>query len=137
MIVSQHVTNAAPDVQELIPVVQRISRELRRKPKRILADAGYWSQANVEALEKMGIEAFVAPERRKHSDPLPPAPRGRPPKNLSPKERMKRRLQTLSGRAAYAWRQILPEPVLARSNRLEASANSFAEDSGRSARSGP
>ena len=40
VIVSQHVTNAAPDVQELIPVVKRISRVLRRKPKRVLADAG-------------------------------------------------------------------------------------------------
>lgn len=111
VIVSQHVTNAAPDVQELIPVVKRISRELGRKPKRILADAGYWSQANVASLEKMGIDPFVAPQRHKHSDPLPRAPRGRPPKNLSPKERMKRKLQTLPGRAAYAWRQILPEPV--------------------------
>lgn len=111
VIVSQHVTNAAPDVQELIPVVKRISRVLGRKPKRVLADAGYWSQSNVEALQKMGIDPFVAPERRKHSDPLPPAPRGRPPKNLTPKERMKRKLQTLPGRAAYAWRQILPEPV--------------------------
>lgn len=56
MIVSQHVTNAAPDVQELIPVVGRILRDLRHKPKKVLADAGYWSQANVEALETKGIE---------------------------------------------------------------------------------
>lgn len=111
VIVSQHVTNAAPDVQELIPVVERIVRVLRRKPKKILADAGYWSKDNVGALERKGIEAFIAPERRKHSDPLPTAPRGRPPKNLSVKERMKRKLLTLRGRAAYAWRQILPEPV--------------------------
>ena len=32
VIVSQHVTNAAPDVQELIPAVKRISQLLRRKP---------------------------------------------------------------------------------------------------------
>jgi hypothetical protein len=111
VIVSQHVTNAAPDVQELIPVVGRILRDLRHKPKKVLADAGYWSQANVEALETKGIEAFVVPERRKHSDPLPPAPRGRPPRNLTLKERMKRKLQTLRGRAAFAKRQILSEPV--------------------------
>lgn len=111
VIVSQHVTNAAPDVQELIPVVNRICRDLRRKPKKVLADAGYWSQANVEALESKGIEAFVAPERRKHSDPLPPAPRGRIPTKLTLKERMRRKLQTLRGRAVYAKRQILPEPV--------------------------
>ena len=111
MIVSQHVTNAAPDVQELIPAVKRISQLLRRKPKRVLADAGYWSAQNVADLERMGIDPYIASERRKHSDPLPPAPRGRPPKNLTPKERMNRKLSTLHGRATYAWRQILPEPV--------------------------
>jgi transposase/IS5 family transposase len=111
VIVSQHVTNAAPDVQELIPAVKRISQLLRRKPKRVLADAGYWSAQNVTDLERMGIDPYIASERRKHSDPLPPAPRGRPPKNLTPKERMNRKLSTLHGRATYAWRQILPEPV--------------------------
>jgi transposase len=111
VIVSQHVTNAAADVQELIPVVKRISRLLRRKPKRVLADAGYWSAQNVADLERMGIDPYVACERRKHSDPIPPAPRGRPPKNLTPKEQMSRKLSTLRGRATYAWRQILPEPV--------------------------
>jgi len=111
VIVSQHVTNAAPDVQELIPVVERITRLLRRKPKKVLADAGYWSAQNVSNLERMGIDPYVASERRKHSDRLSPAPRGRPPKDLTPKERMKRKLSTLRGRATYAWRQILPEPV--------------------------
>lgn len=111
VIVSQHVTNAAPDVQELIPVVERITRLLRRKPKRVLADAGYWSAQNVSDLERMGIDPYVASERRKHSDRLSPAPRGRPPKDLTPKERMKRKLSTLRGRVTYAWRQILPEPV--------------------------
>jgi transposase/signal recognition particle subunit SEC65 len=111
VIVSQHVTAIAPDVNELIPVVKRISIVLKRKPKQVLADAGYWSEANVDALEKMGIDPFIATQRRKHSDPLPPAPRGRPPKDLSAKQRMARKLLTLRGRAMYAWRQILPEPV--------------------------
>jgi transposase len=111
VIVSQHVTNAAPDVQELIPVVKRISQLLRRKPRRVLADAGYWSAQNVADLERLGIDPYISSERRKHSDPIPPAPRGRPPKNLTPKERMNRKLSTLHGRATYAWRQILPEPV--------------------------
>ena len=111
VIVSQSVTNAATDVQELLPVVQRISKLLGRKPKKVLADAGYWSAANIAGLERMGIDPFVAPERRKHSDPQPPAPRGRPPKNLTLKQRMSRKLATVRGRATYAWRQILPEPV--------------------------
>jgi len=111
VIVSQHVTAVAPDVNQLLPVVKRISKLLKAKPKQVLADAGYWSEANVVALEKMGIDPFIATQRRKHSDPLPPAPRGRPPKDLSAKQRMARKLLTLRGRAVYAWRQILPEPV--------------------------
>jgi transposase len=111
IILAQHVTATAPDVNELIPAVKRMRRQLRAKPKKVLADAGYWSEANVQALEKMGIEPLIATERRKHNDPLLPAPRGRPPKDLSPKQRMARKLLTLRGRASYRWRQILPEPV--------------------------
>jgi transposase len=111
VIVSQHVTSMQPDVNELVPVVKRISKLLRAKPKQVLADAGYWSEANVDTLEKMGMDPFIATQRRKHSDPLPEAPRGRPPKDLSPKQRMARKLLTVRGRAMYAWRQILPEPV--------------------------
>lgn len=111
VIVSQHVTSMQPDVNELVPVVKRISKLLRAKPKQVLADAGYWSEANVHTLETMGVDPFIATQRRKHSEPLPPAPRGRPPKDLSPKQRMARKLLTIRGRAMYAWRQILPEPV--------------------------
>jgi transposase len=111
IILAQHVTATATDVNELIPAVKQVSRQLRAKPKKILADAGYWSEANVQALEKMRIEPLIATQRRKHNDPLLPAPRGRPPKDLSLKQKMARKLLTLRGRASYAWRQILPEPV--------------------------
>jgi hypothetical protein len=58
VIFSQHATNAAPDVQETIPVVERIARVLHNKPKKVLADAGYWSPQNVSALERMGIDPY-------------------------------------------------------------------------------
>ncbi len=51
---------------------------LRGKPKQVLADAGYWSEANAQALAHMGVDPFIATHRRKHSDPQPRAPRGRP-----------------------------------------------------------
>jgi transposase len=111
IIVAQHVTPAPPDVQQLVPVVTAISRGLRRKPDSVLADAGYWSEANVEALEAKGIEPFIATGRRKHSEPAPRAPRGRPPQGLSAKERMVRKLATLRGHAIYARRKAIVEPV--------------------------
>jgi transposase len=111
IIVAQHVTSAAPDVQELIPAVTAITRVLHRKPCGVLADAGYWSETNVEALEAKHIDALIATGRRKHGDPLPVAPRGRPPAGLSVKERMVRKLATVRGRRLYARRKAIVEPV--------------------------
>jgi len=111
VIVAQHVTSAAPDVEELIPAVNAIGRALRQRPEKILADAGYWSEHNVQTLTTRGISAYIAPRRYKHSEPIPAAPRGRIPKAISAKDRMQRKLQTLSGRAIYAARMVLPEPV--------------------------
>jgi len=111
IIVAQHVTPAAPDVQQLEPAVTAITTALRRKPTAVLADAGYWSEANVEALAAKGIEPFIATQRQKHREPLPLAPRGRPPIALSVRERMARKLATQRGRLIYALRKTIVEPV--------------------------
>jgi hypothetical protein len=111
IIVAQHVTPAAPDVQQLVPVVTAITAGLRRKPGSVLADAGYWSEANAVALAAKGIEAFIATGRRKHHEPAPVAARGRPPHGLSVKDRMARKLATLHGHAIYARRKAIVEPV--------------------------
>ena len=39
------------------------------------------------------------------------APRGRMPRRLSFKDRMERKLRTVRGRAIYAQRKLIPEPV--------------------------
>jgi transposase len=111
IIVAQHVTPAAPDVQELVPAVTAITQGLRRKPREVLADAGYWSEANVDALEAKGIAPFIATKRQKHSEPPPAAPRGRPPARLSVRDRMARKLATRSGQKVYALRKTIVEPV--------------------------
>lgn len=111
IIVAQHVTSAAPDVQQLVPVVTAITTALRRKPQSVLADAGYWSESNVQALEAKGIEPFIATGRRQHGAPAPVAPRGRPPEGLTAKEWMTRKLTTLRGHAIYARRKAIVEPV--------------------------
>ena len=111
VIVSQHVTPSAPEVNELLPAVDRIRLVLRRKPKQVVADAGFWSEANLEGLAQREIDGYVARHRSKHSEPQPAAPRGRIPRNLSLADRMQRKLQTQRGRAAYAKRKEIVEPV--------------------------
>jgi hypothetical protein len=111
IIVAQHVTPAAPDVQPLPVVVEAIIAALRRNPKQVLADAGYWSEANVALLERKKMAAYIATKRQTHSAPLGPAPRGRPPKDLTVRDRMERKLRTVTGRAIYACRKQIVEPV--------------------------
>jgi transposase len=111
IIVAQHVTPAAPDVHELVPAVTAITTTLRRKPGAVLADAGYWSESNVEALRGKGIDAFIATGRRKHGEPPPAAPRGRPSTALSIRARMARKLATRHGQKIYARRKAIVEPV--------------------------
>ncbi len=110
VIVSQHVTSSSPDAEQLKPAIAAIRRVLRRKPKQLVADAGYWSESNVAHLEAQKIEAFIATGRMKHGAIVPPAPRGRPPAGLSRKERMQRKLRTKRGHRIYSRRKVIAEP---------------------------
>jgi transposase len=80
-------------------------------PKTFLADAGYFSLDNVTAVTEAGMDPLIATGRLKHGEKPPPAPRGRIPKNLTPKQRMTRKLRTLKGKADYARRKAIVEPV--------------------------
>ena len=77
-------------------------------PKEVSADAGYYS---AQALEGLSVEPFVAPDPTRHGRVPPPAPRGRIPGRLSPRDRMRRKLQTKRRRQRYALRMQTVEPV--------------------------
>ncbi len=80
-------------------------------PKELSADAGYYSARAVEELCALGVDPFIAPERTRHGARLEPAPRGRIPKELSPRDRMRRMRRTIRGRERYALRMETVEPV--------------------------
>jgi Transposase DDE domain len=81
------------------------------KPKRALADSGYFREANVGYLEGERIEPFLAVGRQKHGE-VPASPRGRTPKSATVKERMGRKLCTKRGREQYARRKATVEPAI-------------------------
>ena len=76
-----------------------------------LMDSGYYSEANTAELERRGIDPHVAPERLKHNEEIPPVPRGRIPQDLTAKQRMARKLRTKKGKATYAKRKGIIEPI--------------------------
>ena len=110
VIVAQHVTPMAADVNQLQPAVESIAATLKVRPKEVLADAGYCSEDNIRALETKGIEPFIATGRQKHGETRP-SPRGRAPKDMTLRQRMARTLLTARGQKAYSRRKVIVEPV--------------------------
>ncbi len=80
-------------------------------PRETLADAGYFSSDNIDAADRAGTDPLIATGRLAHGDQVPDAPRGRIPKDATPKQRMARKLRTKKGKAAYARRKVIVEPV--------------------------
>src|SRR5204863_7235283 len=57
------VTQCAVDCAQLVPMTDAIETNLGRKPDQLSADAGYCSEANLEALENRNIDGYVATGR--------------------------------------------------------------------------
>jgi len=116
LIVGQSVTAEANDKQQVEPMVQVIQEQSGQTPQGLLADSGYCSEKNLEHLatgDESGhkIDAYIATGKQKHGEYRQPCPRGTLPKNATRVERMKRKLQTKAGRAVYAARKTIVEPV--------------------------
>lgn len=113
MIVAQHVTTDANDKQQLEPMLEACEETNDARPENVLADAGYWSEANAE-LQDDDLELFIATtkdwKRRKELAERRP-PRGRIPDDYGPKELMERNLRTKLGRRLYRKRSRTVEPV--------------------------
>lgn len=110
VIVASGLTQAANDVEQLEPMVESMEENLNDVPKKLTADAGYYSDDNVKDLEDAGVDGYIAVEKIKHGDAVPSV-RGRPPRGISTKETMRRKLRTKRGRRVYAKRKEVVEPV--------------------------
>jgi hypothetical protein len=120
VIVAVGVTQEANDVQQLEPMLQTMERTLEAagiedRPEVGLADAGYWSEANIRAcsLPEMPDLLIATTKDWKQRKLLREkgCPRGRIPKGLSLRDRMERKLLTKRGRALYKLRGVVVEPV--------------------------
>lgn len=113
VIVAQLLTDNETDVHHLEPLLVQVRANTGKAPRACAADAGYWSAANA-ALETAETELFIATTKGwklKQQLARQEPPRGRTPKNLSPQERMDRRLRTKRGQATYRQRSSSVEPV--------------------------
>ena len=111
VIVAARATNQPSDKGQAVSMIEETVNNTGAVPEEVSADAGYYSAKAVEGLYDLGVDPFVAPEKTRHGWVPPPAPRGRIPKGLSIRDRMRRKLRTKGGRERYALRMETVETV--------------------------
>jgi transposase len=115
LVVAAQVVQAPNDKQQIEPMLNKLGAlpEDLGKPETLLADNGYFSDANVMLCAAAKIEPLIAAGRQPHHLSLrerfaepPPAP-----DNPTPLQAMLHRLQTPEGKRLYGLRKQTPEPV--------------------------
>jgi len=115
LVVAADVTQAPNDKQQLEPMLDQIASlpDTLGRVGALLADNGYFSEANVEACAAAGIDPLIAMGREPHHPSLaerfadaPP-----PPDAPTPLKTMAHRLKTPEGKTLYGLRKHTPEPV--------------------------
>jgi len=115
LVITADVTQAPNDKQQLEPMLDQIAAlpDALGRVSALLADNGYFSEANVEACTAAGIDPLIAMGREAHHPSLeerfaePPPP----PQGPTPLAAMGHRLQTPEGKRLYGLRKHTPEPV--------------------------
>jgi Transposase DDE domain len=124
IIVAAEATNAANDKEQAVPMAQAALDNLKAAgierptaadgtptPIPNTADTGYFSEKAVGELEQMGIDPHIAVGRQKHHEAPVPAEAAAPSAEANVKEKMQYKLRTPSGKALYAARKHIVEPV--------------------------
>lgn len=115
LIVGVRLTNTPVDARQLVPMLDELAKlpEALGRTARVLADAGFFSLANVEQTLRRSVEPLIARRRDQHYVPWLDRITEPPPldANAGPGERMAHRLRTPEGRALYGLRKQTVEPV--------------------------
>ena len=110
VIVAADVTQEANDKRQLVPMLEQVRANLGRLPQKVSADTGYFSEEAVTATALGEVDLYVATERHRHGAESE-APPALPSETPNAKERMQAKLRTEDGRAVYARRKAIVEPV--------------------------
>jgi len=115
LVVANDVVQATNDKQQIEPMLGKLGAlpEELGEVETLLADTGYFSEANVQACVAAEVDPLIAMGRQPHYPPLAErlAPVPPPPDNPTPVEAMAHRLKTPEGKKLYALRKQTPEPV--------------------------
>lgn len=108
-IVAQRVTQNVTDNASLAPMVDQVEQNCSDRPAQVLADSGFFSIDNLHQMEQRNIDAYVPDSNMAQSLNLGTRclTRAKDPAH----RRMRAKLRSPEGQAAYARRKAVVEPV--------------------------
>jgi transposase len=109
LIVAQRVTQNAADNGSLEPMVDQVQQRCGAAPGAALADSGFFSIHNLKAMEQRHIDAYVPDSNMARALNLGARCRTRACDRAH--RRMRAKLRSPAGQAAYARRKAIVEPV--------------------------
>lgn len=109
LIVAQRVTQNETDNASLAPMVDAVERCCGTVPGAVLADSGFFSIDNLKHLEQQNIDAYVPDSNMARALNL--GTRCRTRAKAPAHRRMRAKLRSPAGQAAYARRKAIVEPV--------------------------
>ena len=109
VVLAAEISLAAPDFGHLAPMLKSTLDALHEQgveqtPEVVLADAGYWHTAQMQAIEQQGIEVLAPPDGNMREGKRPGWEHER-------YEQMREKLTSERGRKLYAQRKITIEPM--------------------------
>jgi transposase len=105
IIVAHGLTPSMSDQDQFVPLLDTIEDNLDRKPREASADAGYCSEANLQALAARDIRGYIATGRAKHPSDVKRKITG--PLTKAMRDKLKR----AGWRSRYRLRKQVVEPV--------------------------
>ena len=108
LIVAQRVTGNAADNDSLAPMLEQIEQRCGAPPGAAVADSGFFSIENLEHMERHNIDGYVPDSNMARAMNL--GTRCRTRACAPAHRRMRAKLRSPAGRAAYARRKAVAEP---------------------------
>jgi len=108
VIIAHGVSNQPPDQEYLVPMVDRMVSIEGQVPQALLADSGYFSADNVQTVQERKIDPYIAVSRESTGAATPSEDCTW---QQTPKTLMREKLKTDTGKAVYARRKVIVEPV--------------------------
>ncbi|MFM7420912.1 MAG: transposase, partial [Alphaproteobacteria bacterium] len=109
IIIAEQLSTNPADFAALIPLVDQAHANLGRKLREVSGDTGFATEANLAAMKKRGIRAYLTPGRIRHGETDPTA--GRVLKRKPLMQAMADKIRRAGRRSRYRLRKQTAEPV--------------------------